>query len=101
MPGGCHDGAGPDVTAELEIKVTNRLGLHARPAALVVRAASPFASEVFLVKDGVRINAKSIMGVMMLAAECGSTLVIRAEGPDASAAVKAVAQAFAQNFGED
>jgi len=89
------------VTALLEIKVTNRLGLHARPAAMVVRAAAPFEAEVFLIKDEVRINAKSIMGVMMLAAECGSTLQIEAEGPDAEEAVKAVAQVFAQNFGED
>jgi phosphocarrier protein HPr len=89
------------VTAALEIKVTNRLGLHARPAAMVVRAAAPFEAEVFLIKDEVRINAKSIMGVMMLAAECGSTLRIEAEGPDAEGAVKAVAQVFAQNFGED
>jgi phosphocarrier protein len=87
--------------SELEIKVTNRLGLHARPAAMVVRAASPFEAEVFLIKDGVRINAKSIMGVMMLAAEFGSTLVIEAEGPDSQAAVQAVAQVFAQNFGEE
>lgn len=84
----------------MEIQVTNRLGLHARPAAMVVKAASPFQAEVFLVKDGVRINAKSIMGVMMLAAEFGSTVVIEAEGPDAQAAVKAVADTFASKFGE-
>ena len=84
-----------------EIKITNRLGLHARPAALVVKAAGGFESEVFLIKDGTRINAKSIMGVMMLAAEFGSTLEIEALGADAHAAVDAVAEVFAQKFGEE
>lgn len=87
--------------ASNDIEVVNRLGLHARPAAMVVKAASEFEAEVFLVKDGTRINAKSIMGVMMLAAECGSTLTIEAEGPDAEAAVAAVAKTFATKFGED
>jgi phosphocarrier protein len=84
-----------------EITITNRLGLHARPAAMVVRAASQFESEVFLLKDEVRVNAKSIMGVMMLAGERGSTLVIEAVGADARAAVEAVAATFASNFGEE
>lgn len=83
------------------ITVTNRLGLHARPAALVVKAATAFEAEIFLVKDQVRINAKSIMGVMMLAAECGSQLEIVAEGPDAPAAVAAIEAVFASNFGEE
>lgn len=87
--------------ASLDIEVVNRLGLHARPAAMVVKAAGKYEAEVFLVKDGTRINAKSIMGVMMLAAECGSTLTIEAEGPDARAAVEAVAKTFAAKFGED
>lgn len=87
--------------ASRDIEVVNRLGLHARPAAMVVKAASQYEAEVFLVKDGTRINGKSIMGVMMLAAECGSTLTIEAEGPDAEAAVDAVAKTFASKFGED
>jgi len=90
-----------DGSAAKEIKVTNRLGLHARPAAMVVRAAGEFDAEVFLIKDGVRINAKSIMGVMMLAAEFGSTIRIEAEGPDAAGAVEAVAAVFASKFGEE
>jgi phosphocarrier protein len=87
--------------ASKEITITNRLGLHARPAALVVKAAGTFEAEVFLIKDDTRINAKSIMGVMMLAAEFGSALTIEAEGPDADLAVKAVAAVFATNFGEE
>ena len=87
--------------ASREIRITNRLGLHARPAALVVKAASKFQAEVLLIKDETRINAKSIMGVMMLAAEFGSSLTIEAEGADADAAVDAVAAVFASNFGEE
>jgi phosphocarrier protein len=83
------------------ITLTNRLGLHARPSALIVKAASAFEAEIFLIKDELRINAKSIMGVMMLAAEFGSALEILAEGPDAQAAVDAVAAVFASNFGEE
>jgi len=86
--------------ASKEITITNRLGLHARPAALVVKAAGQFEAEMFLIKDGTRINAKSIMGVMMLAAEFDSALTIEAEGPDADLAVEAVAAVFAANFGE-
>ena len=81
--------------------MVNRLGLHARPAALVVKATTSFNSEIFLVRDGTRINAKSIMGVMMLAAEFGSTLIIEAEGADAQAAVEAVAAVFEGKFGEE
>ena len=84
-----------------EIQIVNRLGLHARPAAMVVKAASRFDSEIHLVKDGTRIIAKSIMGVMMLAAEFGSTLTIEAEGSDAADAVAAVADVFASKFGEE
>ena len=68
---------------------------------MIVKAAGAFASEVFLIKEEMRINAKSIMGVMMLAAECGSTLLIEAQGLDAEAAVAAVAKTFADKFGED
>jgi phosphocarrier protein HPr len=84
-----------------EITVVNQLGLHARPAAMVVKATTLFKSEIFLVRDGTRVNAKSIMGVMMLAAEFGSTLEVEAEGEDAEAAALAVAAVFAGKFGED
>jgi len=87
--------------ASKDITITNRLGLHARPAALVVKAAGRFEAEVFLIKDETRINAKSIMGVMMLAAEFGSALTIEAEGPDADQAVLGIAEVFASNFGEE
>ena len=76
------------------------LGLHARPAAQLVRLASSFESEVELVKDGVPVNSKSIMGVMMLAAECGSQLIVRATGADAEAAAAAMAELIASGFGE-
>ena len=85
---------------EREVKVVNSLGLHARPAAQLVRLASTFTSEVELVKDGVPVNSKSIMGVMMLAAECGSVLVVRTDGADAEAAATAMAELIASGFGE-
>jgi len=86
---------------EREATIVNRDGLHARPAAKIVRLASNFNSEVELAKDGVGVNGKSIMGVMMLAAECGSSITIRADGPDAAQAVEALAQLVASGFGEE
>jgi phosphocarrier protein HPr len=86
---------------EREATIVNRDGLHARPAARIVRLASSFNSEVELAKDGVGVNGKSIMGVMMLAAECGSSITIRADGPDAVEAVEALAQLVASGFGEE
>jgi phosphocarrier protein HPr len=86
---------------EREATIVNRDGLHARPAAKIVRLASNFSAEVELAKDGVGVNGKSIMGVMMLAAECGSSITIRADGPDAAAAVEALAQLVASGFGEE
>jgi len=78
----------------------NREGLHARPAAEFVKLANRFASEVFIRKDDVEVSGKSIMGVMMLAAECGSTVRIRAAGDDAQAAVEALAALVGGGFGE-
>lgn len=80
--------------------IVNPLGLHARPAAQMVRLANDFASEIRLEKDGLEVNAKSIMGVMMLAAECGSTIRVRADGADEAAAVDAICGLIAQGFGE-
>jgi len=85
---------------EREVRIVNPLGMHARPAAQLVKLASGFQSHIELVKDGVAINGKSIMGVMMLAAECGSTLTIRSQGPDEEAALDALAGLVAQGFGE-
>ncbi len=85
---------------EREAKIVNLEGLHARPAARIVRLASTFDSDIELCKDGVGVNGKSIMGVMMLAAECGSSITIRAHGPDAEQAAKALADLVASGFGE-
>jgi phosphocarrier protein HPr len=80
--------------------VRNELGLHARPAALFVQLASRFGSEITLAKNGVEVNGKSIMGVMMLAAERGSTLEIRAEGVDEAQAVAQLAALVEGGFEE-
>ena len=85
---------------ERQATIVNPLGMHARPAARLVKLAASFQSHIELVKDGLAINGKSIMGVMMLAAECGSTITIRAEGPDAEAALDALARLVAEGFGE-
>lgn len=83
-----------------EATIVNSLGMHARPAAQLVRLASGFASEVEVEKDGVAVNAKSIMGVMMLAAECGSSVMVRATGADEEQAVAAIAKLISDGFGE-
>ncbi len=84
-----------------ELTVINKLGMHARPAGIFVREAARFKSSIAVVKDGLEINGKSIMGLLMLAAECGSKLTIKAEGPDEKDAVEALAKLFADRFGED
>lgn len=85
---------------ERQAKIVNQLGLHARPAAQLVKVASAYQSEIEIVKDDMAVNGKSIMGVMMLAAECGSTLTFRATGIDETAAVEALAALVARGFGE-
>jgi len=87
--------------ARAEVTVVNRLGLHARPSAKVTATAGRFKSEVWLSRNTRRVNAKSIMGVMMLAAARGSTLSIEAEGPDAEQAVAALVDLIASGFGEE
>ena len=86
---------------ERRVTVVNAHGIHARPAAEIVKTAARFASNVLLEKDGLEVNGKSIMGVMMLAAECGSQVTIRADGADAQAAVDALAALIAARFGEE
>lgn len=86
----------PSVDAE----IINKLGLHARAAAKLTHVASGFQSEIWLSRSGRRVNAKSIMGVMMLAAGKGSTVRIDAEGADADAALKALTTLIADRFGE-
>jgi phosphocarrier protein len=85
---------------ERKLAVVNRLGLHARASARVVQVASQFQCALFLLHRGREINAKSIMGLMMLAAGKGSELTLRADGPDEAAAADAIAQLFADRFGE-
>ena len=84
--------------ASREVSVVNRNGLHARPAAEFVKLASGFACEVWVEKDGLEVNGKSIMGVLMLAAEAGSRLRLRTVGQDAEAALDALAELIARGF---
>ena len=85
---------------ERSVHVINRNGLHARPAAEIVKAAARFRSDITIVRDDLEVNGKSIMGVMMLAAEFGADIVVRASGPDAEQAVGAIEQLIANKFGE-
>jgi phosphocarrier protein HPr len=87
-------------TEERRVRVRNRLGLHARPAAELVTIAGRFRAEVHISKEGLSVNGKSIMGVLMLAAERGTELVIRGEGPDAAEAVAALGDFVDQGFRE-
>jgi phosphocarrier protein HPr len=80
--------------------IVNRLGLHARPSAVLTQTATRFKSDVWLSKGARRVNGKSIMGVMMLAAARGATLVIEADGPDEDAALEALVALVATGFGE-
>ncbi|PYL09183.1 MAG: HPr family phosphocarrier protein [Verrucomicrobia bacterium] len=86
---------------EKEIAIVNRLGLHARPAAMFVRIASRYRSEVWVSKEGEEVNGKSIMGLMMLAAGQGSKLRIRCEGPDADKAMEELEALINAGFNED
>ena len=83
-----------------EIKVVNKLGLHARASAKLTQLASSFKSAVWIARNGRRVNAKSIMGVMMLAAGMGSTVELETEGPDEQEAMETLAKLFAERFGE-
>ncbi|HXQ76869.1 MAG TPA: HPr family phosphocarrier protein, partial [Gemmatimonadaceae bacterium] len=85
---------------EREVKIVNKLGIHARPAAEIVKTAGKFRSSVTIVRDDLEVNAKSIMGVMMLAAEFGAVIVIRAVGDDAEQALDALQAVIANKFGE-
>ncbi len=85
---------------ERTVQIVNKNGLHARPAAEIVKLAARFQSEITVVKEDLDVNGKSIMGVMMLAAEHGSSITFRAEGPDAEQALDALATLVANKFGE-
>ena len=84
-----------------ELVVINKLGIHARPAAMFVKVASKFESDITIEKDGEAVNGKSIMGLMMLAAGCGARLKIVAEGRDAEAAVNELEELFVKKFNEE
>src|SRR5213596_3769823 len=87
--------------SEKESSIVNRLGLHARPAAMFVRIASRYRSEIWVEKEGEEVNGKSIMGLMMLAAGQGSKLLIRCEGPDADKAMEELEALIKAGFNED
>lgn len=84
-----------------DLKIINQLGLHARPAALIAQTAGGFTCSIHLEKEKVRVDAKSIMGVLMLAAEHGSTLRLITEGPDEKEAAEAIKQLFENKFNEE
>jgi phosphocarrier protein HPr len=86
--------------AERTVTIVNKNGLHARPAAEIVKAAAKFSSDIVILRDDLEVNGKSIMGVLMLAAECGSAITLRATGPDEAAAVDALAALISTKFGE-
>jgi phosphocarrier protein len=81
--------------------ILNEVGIHARPASLIVKCLLEFESEIFIEKDGRRVNGKSIMGILMLAAGKGSQIKVEADGPDAQEALSAVADLILNKFGED
>jgi phosphocarrier protein HPr len=88
----------PSLTAE--VKIQNKLGLHARPAAMLVQTTNKFKSEILIKKNDMEVNAKSILGIMMLAAEYGSRLVLTVSGKDAEEALRAVRELFERKFDE-
>lgn len=86
--------------AEKTVVLTNRMGLHARPSTQIATAASRFGADVTITKDDMTVDAKSVLELLMLAAECGSELTIQADGPDAQATVQAIAALIESRFGE-
>jgi phosphocarrier protein HPr len=86
---------------QIEAEIVNKLGLHARASAKLTQLAGGFQSEIWLTRNGRRVNAKSIMGVMMLAAGKGSTIGIQTEGSDADAALQAILKLIVDKFGEN
>jgi phosphocarrier protein HPr len=91
----------PETALIKELMIVNKLGIHARPAALFVKTANRFKCNIFVEKDGEKVNGKSIMGLMMLAAGPGSRLRVHAEGNDATAALAEIAALVAAKFNED
>lgn len=87
--------------ASEEVQVINKLGIHARPAAALVQTVLPFECEIYLSHSGNRVNAKSIMGLLTLAATRGTRITVQCKGNDAEAALEAVKAIFASGFGEE
>lgn len=85
---------------EKEIIIKNKAGMHTRPASLIVRIAAKYNSDFYISKNGFEVNGKSIIGVMTLAAEQGSTLVLKFEGEDEEALAKEITELFENGFGE-
>lgn len=81
--------------------IKNRLGLHARAAALLVKTANRFSSEIIIEKDGIEVNGKSIMGILMLAAAKGTKITLKAEGKDAVEAIQSLGKLIESKFGEE
>lgn len=86
---------------ERTVEIKNSLGIHARPASMIVKTASKYDSSVELIKDGMNVNAKSIMGILMLACEKGSKVTIRAEGPDEKEVVDSIVELIERKFDEE
>lgn len=85
---------------EKELLIENKLGLHARAAAQIVKTASSYTSKILLAKDGLEVDGKSIMGIMMLAAAQGSSVIVQAQGEDEAKAIEGLEQLFRDKFGE-
>ena len=90
-----------DQTVQTTVRICNQRGLHARASAKFVKLASSFESEIHVTREGVRVDARSIMGLLMLGAGIGSDVEIEAEGPDAEQAIKALTELVAAKFDED
>ncbi len=86
---------------EQNVKIVNKLGLHARPASLIVQTAMSFSSNIYIIKDEIKIDAKSIMGILMLAAACGTELKLQTDGPDEEQALEKMVEVFNNGFGEE
>jgi phosphocarrier protein len=92
------------INGKMEIQtftIGNRLGLHARAAALLVKTANRFEAEVIIEKDGLEVNGKSIMGILMLAASKGSRITLKSDGKDSAQAIRALGKLIEEKFGEE